>query len=95
MSKTNPEKKTIREVLDELDREKAFTDFGRKMLEEIKDCIRNGYLEANAEDLADIAVKCGLISYVAYDPDKHGGCIEHEEELVVGDMIYWFGATGA
>lgn len=69
--------------------EKQLADFGRKMLELTKECIRHGAFECDAEAMANEAVECGLIEWVAFDPDLHGGCVECQEELEPGDMIYW------
>jgi len=60
--------------------------FGEKVLEQVKDCVRDGCFELEAEDLADFAGECGLFQHIPYDPAKHG-----ELECEPGDMIYWWG----
>lgn len=67
--------------------EHKLAEFGRRMLEATKECIREGWFEYNAESMADEAVKLGLIDQVIYDPDTHVGVQDAEP----GDRIYWWG----
>ena len=70
--------------------EKNIEQFGRAVLAELKDAIASGAYHMDAGKLADMAVECGLMQYVAFDPTKHE--IEGNECAVeVGDMIYYWG----
>lgn len=70
----------------------SYAEFGRQIFEVVKECIREGCLQCDSETLADIAVKCGLMVYVKYDPEKHGTLAEEYE---IDDMIYWWGGKSA
>lgn len=61
--------------------------FGRIVLELTKESIVEGYFNVNAEDLADHAVRCGLIQHVPYDPSLHG----KDFYCDTGDLIYYWG----
>ncbi len=61
-------------------------EFGCRMLYMVKDAIRNGAFECDSEQMADIAVECGLIQNPIYDPVVHGTDIEAEP----GDRIYFW-----
>jgi hypothetical protein len=70
--------------------EQNLAAFGAMMLEEVKEAIREGGVEMDAMVIADKAVECGLMEYVAYDPAKHVGVCE-KGEYEDGDMIYYWG----
>jgi len=56
----------------------------------VKDCISEGCCYCDAEMLANLAVKAGLMVYEPYDPAKHDiESSEHKYEP--GDMIYYWG----
>lgn len=68
-----------------------YAEYGRRILEEhTKECIRWGTFDADAEGMADLAVECGLMEYVPYDPDVHTEFIG-DGEFDQGDMIYYWG----
>lgn len=56
----------------------------------LKECISEGCFHCDAETLAELAVKAGLMVYEPYDPAKHNmEFSDHEYEP--GDMIYYWG----
>lgn len=60
--------------------------FAEFALEAVKEAIREGCFDIDAETLADEAVECGLIEKVPYDPEKHG----YDGDLDPGDLIYYW-----
>lgn len=69
-----------------------YADFGQMAFEVVKDCIVEGCFDCDAETLAEIAVKAGLMVYEPFDPEKHA-MKDHEYEP--GDMIYYWGKPSA
>ena len=67
-----------------------FEQFGRLAFEELKDCLLEDGLEMDAGNLAALAIRCGLMRQVPYDPDKHGDSVG-ENDYKTGDLIYWWG----
>lgn len=80
--------KEFHRMEDEIKRLAPLADFGKKALEEVKECVLNGGYEIAAEDLADFAVECELMQFIPYDPNKHG---KTEFDCEPGDMIYYWG----
>lgn len=72
----------------------CYADFGRMAFECLKECISEGCFECDAETLAELAVKAGLMVYEPYDPTRHNmEFSDHEYEP--GDMIYYWGKPSA
>lgn len=67
-----------------------YEQFGRMAFEVVKECVTEGAIDCDAETWAELAVKAGLMTFVPYDPAKHGGeLLGHGYEP--GDMIYFWG----
>ena len=70
--------------------EERYAEFGRRAFAIVKQSIQECSFDCDAEELADIAVQCGLMIHVPFDPAKHDKeFFGHEYE--VGDMIYYWG----
>lgn len=76
------------EVLAEIQRMQRYEPLAKDILYCIVDAFSNGGYEMDVEQLADIAVKHGMVEWVPYDPDEHGELPSCDPEP--GDMIYWF-----
>jgi len=71
----------------EMNRE-AYEDFGRRAFKAVKECIREGLFDYDAELLAELAVHAGLMVHEPYDPAKHNlDFYDHTYEP--GDWIYY------
>jgi hypothetical protein len=68
--------------------ERAFAQFGRDSLDMLKEYISGGSCDLDVDLLADLAVKCGLMQRVPYDPEMHNVFDRCEP----GEMIYYFTA---
>lgn len=72
----------------------CYAEFGRMAFECVKECISEGCFDCDAETLAELAVKAGLMVYEPYDPAKHSmEFSDHDYEP--GDMIYYWGNPSA
>lgn len=76
------------EVLAEIERLQRYEAIAKDMLNCVVDAFSEGGYEMEVEQLADIAVKHGMVQWVAYDPHDHGELPSCDPEP--GDMIYWF-----
>ena len=73
-------------------KEKELSEFGEKTLEKIKEIIADGFLcDDITMELADLAVECGLIYTVFYDPEIHIDINQENFECEPGDEIYYWG----
>ena len=79
----------IAKLEDEASKPSPLTEFGAKVLEEVKECIVEGGFEIECETLADFAVEFELMQYVPYDPDKHALTLDCEVDP--GSNIYYWG----
>jgi hypothetical protein len=80
----------IAELTAEVERLERVANFGEKAVAEVKECIANGGYEVECEVIADIAVACGLMVQVPYDPDKHG-TDPPLGDCDPGDIVYFWG----
>lgn len=64
------------------------SEFGQMVLDELKEAITEGMFELDAETIADMAVKSGLMLHEPYDPKRHENV---SSELEPGDKIYYWG----
>ena len=72
----------------------CYADFGRMAFECLKECISEGGFDCDAETLAELAVKAGLMVSEPYDPSRHNmEFSDHDYEP--GDMIYYWGKPSA
>jgi hypothetical protein len=72
----------------------CYAEFGRMAFECLKECISEGCFDCDAEMLAELAVKSGLMVCEPYDPAKHNmEFSDHDYEP--GDMIYYWGKPSA
>jgi hypothetical protein len=67
----------------------AHAQFGRMVFDVLKQAISEGCVECDSEQLADLAVKAGLMVHEPFDPAKHEICFDHD--FRPGDMIYYWG----
>jgi hypothetical protein len=67
----------------------AYAQFGRMAFDVLKEAISEGCVECDSEQLADLAVKAGLMVHEPFDPAKHEICFDHD--FRPGDMIYYWG----
>lgn len=69
--------------------EERLANFGRLVLGELKELIVDGgvFADEPTETLADMAVRCGLIRKVAFDPAQHDKLF-NDHDLEPGDVVY-------
>lgn len=71
-----------------------YAEFGRMAFDCLKECILEGCFDCDAEMLAELAVRAGIMVYEPYDPAKHilnNNGYDYEP----GDMIYYWGGHSA
>ena len=67
--------------------EERLATFGRLVLGEVKELIVDERLDEQHDSYANLAVRCGLVRKVAFDPAQHDKLF-NDHDIELGDVVY-------